>query len=166
MDNILIFSRTLEEHSGIVKEILKILSDNKLSIQTKKCHFHQTKIDYLGVIISKNSVEVNSIKIKGVAEWPEPKEKWEVWQFLGFCNFYRCLIRGFAKVSKPLTELTGKREWKWGTEERSVFKKLKKLMASTPILAIPNADHKLCMEVDALGYAIGEVLSQQQPDES
>ena len=101
MDNILIFSRTLEEHSGIVKEILKILSDNKLSIQTKKCHFHQTKIDYLGVIISKNSVEVNSIKIKGVAEWPEPKEKWEVWQFLGFCNFYRCLIRGFAKVSKP-----------------------------------------------------------------
>jgi len=53
---------------GIVKEVLKILSDNKLLIQTKKCHFHQTKIDYLGVIISKNSIEVDSIKIKGVAE--------------------------------------------------------------------------------------------------
>ena len=75
MDDILIFSRTLEKHSGIVKEVLKILSNNKLSIQTKKCRFHQTKIDYLGVIISKNSVEVDPVKIKGVAEWPEPKEK-------------------------------------------------------------------------------------------
>jgi len=68
MDDILIFSKTLEEHSGTVKEVLKILSNNKLSIQTKKCCFHQTKIDYLGVIISKNSVEVDPIKIKGVAE--------------------------------------------------------------------------------------------------
>jgi len=75
IDDILIFSKTLEEHSGIVKEVLKILSNNKLSIQTKKYHFHQTKIDYLEVIISKNSVEVDPIKIKGVAEWPEPKEK-------------------------------------------------------------------------------------------
>ena len=156
----------MEEHSGIVKEVLKILSNNKLSIQTKKCHFHQTKIDYLGVIISKNSVEVDLIKIKGVAEWPEPKEKQEVWQFLGFCNFYRHFIQGFAKVTKPLTELTGKMEWKWGMEERSAFEKLKKLMTSTPVLAIPNADYKLCMEVDASGYAIGGVLSQQQSDES
>jgi len=68
MDDILIFSKTLEEHSGTVKEVLKILSNNKLSIQTKKCRFHQTKIDYLGVIISKNSVEVDPIKIKRVAE--------------------------------------------------------------------------------------------------
>jgi len=110
MDDILIFSKTLEEHSGIVKEVLKILNDNKLSIQTKKCCFHQTKIDYLGIIISKNSVEVNPIKIKEVAKWPEPKEKQEVQQFLGFCNFYRCFIRGFTKVTKPLTELTGKME--------------------------------------------------------
>jgi len=110
MDDILIFSKTLEEHSGIVKEVLKILNDNKLSIQTKKCCFHQTKIDYLGIIISKNSVEVNPIKIKEVAKWPEPKEKQEVQQFLGFCNFYRHFIRGFTKVTKPLTELTGKME--------------------------------------------------------
>ena len=127
MDDILIFSKTLEEHSGIVKEVLKILNDNKLSIQTKKCCFHQTKIDYLGIIISKNSVEVDPIKIKGVAEWPEPKEKQEVRQFLGFCNFYRHFIRGFAKVTKPLTELTGKMKWKWGMEERSTFEKLKKI---------------------------------------
>ena len=57
-------------------------------------------------------------------------------------------------------------EWKWGMEERSAFKKLKKLITSTPILAIPNADHKLRMEVDTSGRAIGGVLSQQQPDES
>jgi len=131
MNDILHFSKTLEEHSRIVKKVLKILNDNKLSIQTKKCRFHQTKIDYLEVIISKNSVEVNTIKIKGVAEWSEPKKKQEVQQFLGFCNFYRCFIRGFAKVTKPLTELTKKMEWKWGIEERSAFEKLKKLMIFT-----------------------------------
>ena len=75
MDDILIFLKTLEEHSGVVKKILRILSNNKLLIQTKKCHFHQIKIDYLGVIISKNSVEVDPIKIKRVAEQLEPKEK-------------------------------------------------------------------------------------------
>jgi len=87
-------------------------------------------------------------------------------QLLGFCNFYRCFIWGFAKVTKPLTELTGKMEWKWGMEERGAFEKLKKLMTFTLLLTIPNADHKLHMEVDASGCAIEGVLSQQQPDES
>jgi len=57
------------------------------------------------------------------------------------------LYSGFAKVTKPLTELTEKIEWKWRIEERNVFKKLKKLIISTCILTIPNADHKLYMEV-------------------
>jgi len=69
-------------------------------------------------------------------------------------------------LPRLLTELTGKIEWKWGMKKRSAFEKLKKLMTSTPILTIPNANHKLHMEVDASGYAIGGVLSQQQPDKS
>ena len=85
---------------------------------------------------------------------------------MGFCNFYRRFIRDFAKAAKPLTELTGKKEWKWGVEERGAFEKIKKMVSSTPILAIPNADHKFQMEVDTSGYAIGGVLSQQQDDSS
>jgi len=68
MDNILIFSKTLQEHSDIVMDVLKILKANKLLVQTKKCLFHQKRIDYLGVIISKDSVEVDLVKIRGVTD--------------------------------------------------------------------------------------------------
>ena len=89
MDNVLIFSKTLEEHVSIVKEVLEILNNNKLSIQTKKCRFHQTKIEYLGTIISKDRIEVDPVKIKGISDWSKPRDKHKVRQFLGFCNFYR-----------------------------------------------------------------------------
>jgi len=166
MDDILIFTQTMEEHRDIVRRVLQILADNKLSLHPKKCKFHQTKVDYLGVILSQNSVEADPIKIKGVADWPEPRDRREVRQFLGFCNFYRRFIPGFAKVAKPLTELTGKKEWKWKDEEKDVFNKLKNKMINPPILAIPNNKRKMRLETDASGYAIGGVLSQQQEDNS
>ena len=75
MDDILIFTKTIEEHHNIVNSILAILERNKLTLQSKKCQFHKTKIDYLDIIISRNSIEVNPTKIKGVTEWPKPKDK-------------------------------------------------------------------------------------------
>ena len=137
-----------------------------MSLHPKKCKFHQTKVDYLGVILSQNSVEADPTKIKGVANWPEPRDRREVRQFLGFCNFYRRFIPGFAKVAKPLTELTGKKEWKWRDEEKDAFNKLKSKMINPPILAIPDSKKKMRLETDASGYAIGGVLSQQQEDDS
>jgi len=68
IDDILIFSQTIDEHRRIVKQVLQILADNKLSLHPKKCKFHQTKIEYLGVILSQNSVETDSTKTKGVAQ--------------------------------------------------------------------------------------------------
>jgi len=97
----------------------------------------------LGIIISKNSIKVDPEKIKGVTDWPKPRDKHKIQQFLGFCNFYWRFIEGFAKVAKPLTELTGKNEWKWTQEERRAFEKLKRLMTTTPILAIPDPERKL-----------------------
>jgi len=88
MDDILIFTQTMEEHRDIVRRVLQILADNKLLLYPKKCKFHQTKIDYLGVILSQNNVEADPTKIKGVADWLKPHDRREVQQFLGFCNFY------------------------------------------------------------------------------
>jgi len=88
MDDILIFTQTIEEYRDIVRQVLQILADNQLLLYPKKCKFHQTKIKYLGVILLQDSIEANPTKIKGVADWPEPHNKREVRQFLGFCNFY------------------------------------------------------------------------------
>jgi len=166
MDDILIFTQTMEEHRDIVRQVLQILADNKLSLHFKKCKFHQTKIEYLRVILSQDSVETDPTKTKGVANWPEPHDKRKVQQFLGFCNFYQRFIPGFAKVAKPLTELTGKKEWKWKDKEKDAFDKLKNKMMNLPILAIPDSKRKMRLETDASGYAIGGVLSQQQKDDS
>ena len=78
MDDILIFSKTLTEHRVIVRRVLRILNNNKLLVQTKKCQFYQTKIDYLGIIISKDSIEVDPEKIKRVTDWPKPRDKHKI----------------------------------------------------------------------------------------
>ena len=78
MDDILIFTQTMDEHRNIVKQVLQILANNKLLFHPKKCKFHQTKIDYLGVIISQVSIGANPTKTKGVTDWPKPHNKREV----------------------------------------------------------------------------------------
>ena len=166
INDILIFTQTMEEHWDIVKRVLQILADNKLSLHPKKCKFHQTKIDYFGVILLQDSVEADPTKIKEVTQWPEPQDKREVWQFLGFCNFYHRFIPGFAWVAKPLTELMGKREWKWQEEEKNAFNKLKSKMTNPLTLNISHPNWKMRLETDTSGYAIGGVLSQLQKDNS
>jgi len=85
---------------------------------------------------------------------------------LGFCNFYWRFIKGFTRVSKPLTELTGKREWRWSDKEKGAFRKPKDLISITPVLVISNTNQRFQIEVDASGYTIEGVLSQHQPDGS
>ena len=164
MDDILIFTQIIEEHRSIVWQVLQILANNKLSLHPKKCKFHQTKIEYLGVVLSQDSMETDPTKTKGVAQWPEPQDKREVWQFLGFCNFYRRFIPGFAWLAKPLTELMGKKEWKWQEEEKNAFNKLKNKITNPLTLAISYPKWKMRLETNTLGYAIGGVLSQLQED--
>ena len=69
MDDILIFTQTIDKHRDIVKKVLQILANNKLLLHPKKCKFHQTKIEYLGVILLQDSIETDPTKTKGVAEW-------------------------------------------------------------------------------------------------
>jgi len=78
IDDILIFTQMIDEHRSIVRQVLQILADNKLLLHLKKCKFHQTKVEYLGVVLSQDNVETNPIKIKGVIYWPEPRDKREV----------------------------------------------------------------------------------------
>ena len=159
MDDILISIQTMEEYRSIVWQVLQILANNKLLLHPKKCKFHQTKIEYLRVVLSQDNVKADSTKIKGVAQWPEPWDKREVWQYLGFYNFYHRFILGFAQIAKPLTELTGKKKWKWQEKEKNAFNKLKNKMTNPPMLAIPHPKQKMWLDTDASGYTTGGVLS-------
>jgi hypothetical protein len=87
-NNILIFTNTSEEHRRITHLVLDRMHEHKLYLQPEKCEFEKTKIKYLSIIISHNKVEMDPVKIAGVADWPTPSNKKEVQSFVGFVNFY------------------------------------------------------------------------------
>lgn len=89
IDDILIFTQTMEEHRKVVEMVLEQLQRHQLYLKPSKCKFYQMKIHFLGLIISYNYIEMDPMKVAGVAAWPEPTKKKEVQSFLGFINFYR-----------------------------------------------------------------------------
>jgi hypothetical protein len=92
MDDILIYTKDLEEHRKVTEEVLRILKDNDLYLKPEKCEFEQTKIEYLGLIISENHVKMVKVKVQGVLDWPTPQKVKDVQAFLGFANFYQRFV--------------------------------------------------------------------------
>jgi hypothetical protein len=108
LDDILIFTNSLEEHSRITRLVLDLMCKHKLYLRPEKCEFEKVRIEYLGVIISHNKVEMDPVKITGVAAWPTPSNKKEVQSFVGFINFYQRFIPGFSHHVRTLFDLTMK----------------------------------------------------------
>ena len=106
LDDILIFTEMIEEHRQVTRRVLELLHRHKLFLKPDKCEFEKTKVEYLGVIISHNSVKMDLVKISGVSEWPAPTKKKEVQSFLSFTNFYWCFIKDFSDHARPLFNLT------------------------------------------------------------
>ncbi len=114
LNNILIMSKMKEEHHWVTREVLKVLWKHKLFLKAEKCEFEVLETEYLRVIISEESIQMDPIKVRGIMEWPVPNKKKELQSFLGFTNFYRQFIKGYSKIVKPMTQLTGNELWKWG----------------------------------------------------
>jgi hypothetical protein len=161
LDDILIFTKDLDEHRHITQRVLGRLAEHELYLRPEKCEFEKTWIEYLGLIISENRVEMDPVKVAGVAEWPEPTNKREVQSFLGFVNFYRRFVKDFSHHARPLFDLTRKEQkWKWDSPEASAFRKLKELVTSAPVLITPADDQPFHVEADSSDFATGAVLSQ------
>jgi hypothetical protein len=101
------------------------LWQNKLFLKLEKCDFEKWKIEYLGIIISEGQVEMDLVKVAGIADWPTPSMKKELQQFLSFTNFYRCFILDYLHIAQPLFVLTGKKDFKWGEDQTEAFQELK-----------------------------------------
>jgi hypothetical protein len=167
LDDILIFTNSLEEHHWITRLVLDRMCEHKLYLQLEKCEFEKTKIEYLGVIISHNKVEMDPVKIAGVADWPMPSNKKEVQSFVGFINFYRCFIPGFSHHVRTLFDLTMKEiRFIWGLPQEDSFMKLKELVTSAPVLILPDDDLPFRLEADGSSITTGAVLSQQSVNDN
>ena len=97
IDDILIFSKSVEEHRVHVRQVLQRLLENRLYVKAEKCEFHASTVSFLGYIISQDRVEMDPSKVSAVAEWPSPSTRKRLQQFLGFANFYRRFIRGYSQ---------------------------------------------------------------------
>jgi len=166
LDDILIFTKTEEEHERAVRRVLEILAEHKLFLRLEKCEFHRKQIEYLGLVISENTVAMDPIKVAGVREWPTPESRTDVQAFVGFVNFYRRFIQDFSTIARPFFDLTrSDHAWNWGTKEQEAFECLKMAVTTAPILASPQDLEPFCIEADSSDFASRAVLSQKLPGE-
>ncbi len=162
LDDILIFSSSLQEHVQHVRRVLQRLLENGLFVKAEKCAFHAQSVPFLGFIVSPEGVRMDPDRVKAVVDWPTPDSRKALLRFLGFANFYRRFIRNFSQLAAPLTALTStKMTFRWSNAAEAAFTKLRGRFVSAPILRAPDPTRQFVVEVDASEVGVGAVLSQR-----
>src|SRR5882672_6916692 len=108
LDNILIFSNSLEDHQVHIRCVLECLCEYDLHSKPEKCLFHTQRIEFLGFMVTPTSISMDTAKTNAVSIWPTPTNLKAVQEFLGFANFYHWFIVGFSDIVIPLIHLTCK----------------------------------------------------------
>ena len=171
LDNIIIYSKTLEEHVKRLEAVFKKLSKAGLKLKPSKCEFFKSEITYIGHIISNEGIAMDPKKIKAIQLWPRPETVTQVRKFTGLTNYYRKFIHNYAKVAKPLHQLVSGDNAKlkctsvqWTEECAESFCKLKELCSNTPVLAYPDYTRNFKLYTDASKSGLRAVLTQVQED--
>ena len=166
IDDLLIFTKTnnQEEHDRIVLEVLQQLEEHDLFVKPEKCSFQVKEVEFLGMTVSAEGIEINNDKVKAILEWPILKTVHGVCSFLGLANLYQRFIKNYAQVAHPLNDLTKKDQaFEWKESQQTAFNTLKQCFTTAPILAFPDID-KQFRETDASDFATGAVLSILKDD--
>ena len=161
IDDLIIFSRTFDDHLLHLEKVFKRLKEANVRLKPSKCYFVQSKVDYLGHVVSAEGLSPNPNKIKAVQEFPVPINSTGVKAFLGLCNYYRRFVKGFAQIASPLNRLTSKHAtFEWTDQCQEAFEALKRALVSAPILAYPDFTQPFHLFVDASQTGIGLTLGQ------
>ena len=162
LDNIIIFSRTPQEHLSHICMVFEKLKSANLSIKKSKCSLFSKEIQYLGHILSATGIQPLPSKTHAIQNMNPPTTPKQVRAFLGLVGYYRKFIRGFAKISKPLTLLTRQQiKFDWTPEHLEAFIHLKEAIVQVPILHYPNPNKTYIVYTDAYNDAYRAQLSQE-----
>ena len=150
-----------EQHDERLNEVLSLLNEHHLSLNTGKCVFSATEVDFFGYSVSAVGVRPLVSNVKAILDLPEPKNVKELASLLGTTNFYLKFVPNYAQLADPLRLLLRKDvPWVWTEAESAAFATLKQKITSPPILAHFNSDAPTVVSADASGVALGAVLSQ------
>jgi hypothetical protein len=136
IDDILIYSRSMEEHEEHLQIVLQQLRKHQLYVMFSKCEFWIKEVSFLGHVVSPEGITVDPSKVKEVLDWKSSSSVTEVQSFLGLAGYYRWFIPNFSKIAKPITKLLKKRnKYVWSDACDEAFKNLKKMLTTSPVLA-------------------------------
>ena len=163
LDDILIYSKTLQEHTQHVTAVLELLRKNKLYAKKSKCEFFKDRVSFLGHVVSASGVSMEASKIKAVEDWPVPTSVHDIRSFLGLAGYYRRFVRGFSSIAAPLSDLVKHdKKWEWTAVQQAAFDALKSALTNGPTLLTPDEKLPYVVSTDASGFAIGAALCQDQ----
>ena len=159
IDDILIYSKSQEEHEEHLMIVLQILKERKLYAKLKKYECWLNQVVFLGHVISEDGIMVDSNKIETVINWDRPTNVSEVRSFLGLAVYYRRFVEGFSHIAAPLTQLTQKNvKFKWKEECEKSFQELKRRLVTALVLTIPSSTWGFVIYSDASHKRLGCVL--------
>jgi len=161
LDDILVYSKTFDDHVKHLRVVFETLQDSKLYGKLTKYYFCKESVMFLGYIISSRGVKVDEEKIEAIQDWPKPAYIADVRSFHGLASFYKQFLKDFSFIVAPMTECLKKRnEFRWSVDAQKAFELIKEKLCTTPVLALPDFAKTFKIECDASGVGIGVVLMQ------
>jgi len=162
LDDILIFSKTEEEHKKLLREVFDRLTANKLYVKRSKCEWAKDEVEFCGHMIGRDGLRISPRKLQVLHDWPEPRNHKDVQSFLGLTNYLIDYVKDYAEIVMPLSELqSGKKQWVWREDvERRAYHAIKEAIKTAPVLATFDADKETYVYTDASGFAVGGWIAQ------
>jgi transposase InsO family protein len=163
LDDILVYSQTLEEHKVHVRQVLECLAKADLRLKPEKCEWHKDEVEFLGYVVGRYGVKMSEKKIQVVKDWPTPTSVKGIQEFLGFVNFNRRFIKDYSTKALPLTRLTRKdTPFKWEKAQDDAFQSLKQACVEPPTLIAFESGKPARLETDASDLALGACITQER----
>ena len=159
-DDILVYSRSLDEHRQHLRAVCAKLQQERLFANLAKCSFLNNTVAFLGFLISPAGISVDPIKTSAIHNWPTPSTIFDVRSFHGLAQFYRRFVRNFSSLAAPLTDLFRQKQFAWNPDAERAFQQLKTALVTAPVLRLPDFTKLFDVAANASGVGIGAVLSQ------